>query len=68
MAAANGEHLLEEQLSDDAQKAAQGCRDFLLKARYRPQGNYEICDEIGLKEHVRAFYTEFAPLVKVYFS
>ncbi len=65
MAPVNEEHLHEEKLTGDAQKAAQGCRDFLLQARYRLQGDYEICDDDGLKEHSSAFYTQFAPSIKV---
>ncbi|KUJ06228.1 uncharacterized protein LY89DRAFT_726697, partial [Mollisia scopiformis] len=64
MAAANKGHLHEEELTGDAQKAAQKCREFLLQARYRHQGDYEICNDSGLKENSRAFYAEFAPLVK----
>jgi hypothetical protein len=65
MAAVDRGHLDEEKLTDDAQRAAQACLEFLLQARYRPQGDYEICDDSRLKEISGAFYTEFAPLVKV---
>ncbi|KAF7870324.1 hypothetical protein EAF04_004070 [Stromatinia cepivora] len=64
MAAVDRGHLDEEKLTDDAQRAAQACLEFLLQARYRPQGDYEICDDSRLKEISGAFYTEFAPLVK----
>lgn len=66
MATANPGHLREEQLTDDALKAAKACQDFLLQARYRPQGDYEVCDDDHLKEKTSAFYAKFAPLVQVF--
>lgn len=67
MAEAGESHLQDRQLTADAQKAAEDCRDFLRNAKYRPQGNLEICDDsIGLKQHSGAFYAHFAPLVKVW--
>jgi hypothetical protein len=67
MAEAADGHLQDEQLAVDAQKAAEDCRDFLRNAKYRPLGNYEICDDsIGLKEHSAPFYALFAPWMKVW--
>jgi hypothetical protein len=57
MAVINRGHLQEEKLIEDAQKATQGCRDFLLQPRYRPQADYEICDDSRLKERL-AFFTQ----------
>ena len=66
MAADKG-HLHDEKLPEGAQKEVEGCRDFLRGTRYRPQGDYEICDDSSLREHCGAFYAEFAPLVEVCF-
>ncbi|TVY81587.1 hypothetical protein LSUE1_G007485 [Lachnellula suecica] len=59
------DHLYEEELSADAQAAATACQDFLRKATYRPQGDYEICmDGPALKHQASAFFAKFSPLVK----
>ena len=66
MATANRGHLHEEQLTDDAQKAAKACQDFLLQARYRPQGDYEVCDDDHLKEKPAHFMQSLHHLFKYF--
>lgn len=53
-------------LSDDAKKEAKACSEALRTLRFRPFGNYEICDDTdSLVEISTSFFKAFAPLIKV---
>jgi hypothetical protein len=53
-------------LSDDAKKEAKACSEALRTLRFRPFGNYEICDDTdSLVEVSTSFFKAFAPLIKV---
>jgi hypothetical protein len=67
MAAAGRGHLHEEELSETAREAAEGPQEFLRNAHYRPQGDYEICDDTGLRGRLSPFFDAFAkPLIEVW--
>jgi len=59
-------HLAEEDLDYDTLAAAQACLEWLRTAHFRSQGDYEYCDDAGLKQMIREFLAMYASQVKVY--
>lgn len=65
MATSTTAHLNDERVAADVQIAAGECQAFLLSASYRAQGEYEVCDDTRLTQYTGAFFTKFAPQIKV---
>ena len=62
-------HLNEESLDSETLMAAQECREWLCTAaHFRSQGEYEYCDDAGLKQKLNGFLAIYAPQVKVRLS
>jgi hypothetical protein len=59
-------HLTEEDLDNETLAAAQACLEWLHTAHFRSQGDYEYCDDAGLKHKIRGFLAMYASQVKVY--
>ncbi len=59
-------HLQVADLTKDEQDAALECEKQLNKLRFRPQDDYEVCDDNkGLEIVSRIFIEKFAPWLKV---
>lgn len=66
MATASKKHLEVTELSYEEQQAVSECGVWLATARFIPQGDYEVCDDItGLENACQSFIQKFAPWKKV---
>jgi hypothetical protein len=66
MAITSKTHLEFAQLSDEEQQAVSECGTWLPTAKFIPQDDYEVCDDItGLENSAQLFITKFAPWRKV---